>query len=388
MTEFSDDSLMMSGTREQRALIALSMLDRQLPAAFFDEVFSARLDWPWIIMQAMHQRVLCYVWENLKRWNLIGPAARSGLVKNWITYMDQLSHANLEKNTLWLNLLRRTIDAVNRAGIPIACIKGSALIGDIYHPGNRMLGDVDTLIPQSAAAEVSAVLNELGFIQGTVNFVNNTVEPLSREKIRFWNFNAHIMAKFTLLTNHPSVPFFRFAAGFDFFDPHDIYSFPSDAVLSRRVPKSGDPIISIPDEADMVLNLCIHIYREAVSAIFAASADNWHLGKFSDLRNYLLKHDSETLRSAVKSRVAETHLEKPYYFALHYTQAVYGDFALAPWADLVDPGDGKDFIYEMLDGERRVMYRAPFSERLFDTAGTEIPGLDPAWKKVMTDDAW
>jgi len=388
MASFSANSLLMTATRERRALIALSMMGSVPDRDYFDELFSDSLDWPWLLMQAMHQRVICCLWENLKRHDLVSAATRCGLTRNWITYTEQLTHANLVRNTLWLSILAETIEAIDRVGIPVACIKGSALIGDIYRPSERMLGDIDTLTAQHARGDIAALLHSRGFRHGTIDPTTGSLQPMSREKIRFWNFHAHLMPKFTLEIGRRDVPFFRFAVGFDFFDPQDAFSVPSEAVLARRVPKTSQMTLSIPNEADMVLNLCIHIYREAVSATFAAAADNWHLGKFGDLRTYLIHHDSAILREGVAARVREFGLESVFFFALHYTQCVYGDPALKPWTQLVDPGPDREFLIEMVDGKRRVTYRRPFEERLFDTRGSVIPGLEPAWRRVMSGDAW
>ncbi|WP_316192602.1 MULTISPECIES: nucleotidyltransferase family protein [unclassified Bradyrhizobium] len=386
--KFARNSLMMSSGREERALIALSMVDVESMPAPYAEALTAHLNWPWIFMQAMQHRVVCILWENLIKNDLVGAAVRCGLTKNWITYAEQLSRANLEKNQLWLDCVERIFEATEAAGLPIACIKGGALIGDIYHPGNRMLGDIDAIAPQSARSEISTLLHELGFRHGTVDPVRNTLVPLSREKRRLWNFSAHLMPKFTIATNDPHVPFFRFAIGFDFFDPHEKYHVPSDAVLERRVRKSKGSNVSILADVDMVVNLCVHIYREAISATFGFMGDNWALWKFCDLRSYLVRHDSEELRERVATRVAEFGIEKPYFFALYYTKMVYGDPTLDAWINVCDPGTDKSFLYEMVDGTRRVLYDRPFADRLFDRGQTIVPGLEPAWARAMNEGEW
>jgi hypothetical protein len=387
MSRFSNDCMLFSGTPEERTLIALSMLEPTPPIEYYDALFSSHLNWPWIIMQAMQHRVICIMWENIKRLNLMTPVIRSGLTKNWITYAEQLYRASLKKNLLWLECLERTLYQVEQAGIPCVCIKGSALIGDIYHPGNRMLGDIDTLVPHESRGAITDVLCGLGYQQGTIDPVNLTVKPLSREQRRFWSLNSHLIPKFNLETGDPDVPFLRLAVGFDFFDPHDQYSVPSDTVLEQRVARSGSHI-SVPDQADTVINLCAHIYREGVSATFGFAGDNWHLWKFCDLRTYLLAHNSLALRQKVARRISELGLQKPFYFALYYTQQVYGDLELASWTELCDIPEDRGFLHEMIDGRRRVAYRRAFSERLFDLRQTVVPGLEPVWAKVMKDGEW
>jgi hypothetical protein len=384
--EPSQTSLLMSGTPEQRVLVAGSMNDA-LPSTFsWEELFETYLDWPWIVMQAMHHRTVCMLWQNLKQRDLVKLAVRSGLAKNWITYAEQLQRANIERNQLWLSLVDDVFHAFNSAGIPLVCIKGGALIGDIYSPANRMLGDIDTLVASDARSDASKLLHELGYRHGIIDPVTSTLKPLSPEKQRFWSFHAHLMPKFTLETGNPNVPFLRFAVGFDFFDPHDEYSMPSEAVIERRVSKGDGSPMNVAAKADTFINLCAHIFREGVSATFAYMGDSWHLGKFSDLRGYLLTHGTPQLADEVRDRVQQFGLEKAYHYALHYTHKVYGDPRFEPWLRLCDPGEDKSFLTELCEGSRRVACDKPFEERLFDLGRALSPELgQPTWAKVMND---
>lgn len=380
--------LLHTGAGEQRALLALAMVDDSLPAEFYRELFSRHLNWPWIFMQAMQHRVLGFLWEGLISRNLVDAAVDAGLAKNWITYAEQLCRANREKNEVWLDTLERVSSAAQARGVPLVAIKGAALIGDIYHRGNRMLGDIDTLVTRDGQGEITALLHDLGFERGTIDPVTSSIRPLEQKDMRFWSFHSHIAPKFTLATGKPSVPFVRLAIGFDFYDPHDDHAVPSEAVVARRKSRAPDSAIEVTDEADTILNLCAHIYREGISATFGYAGENWGLWKFCDLRTYLLRHDSPALRGLVADRVRELGLERPHHYALHYLQQLYGDQELKAWADLCDPGPNLAFLEEMVDGNRRVPYRRPFADKLFDFSRIVLPGLEPAWAKQMGERWW
>src|SRR6185437_4806674 len=75
--KFSQDSLLLSATPEQRVVIAFSMLDVGTVRAEVDELFAAGLNWPWIIMQAMHHRTIGMLWEALKRHDMVRGASKS-----------------------------------------------------------------------------------------------------------------------------------------------------------------------------------------------------------------------------------------------------------------------------------------------------------------------
>lgn len=384
---FSDESLLMSGTPEQRVVIAFSMLDVDTMRDELEVLFSSYLNWPWIIMQAMHHRTLSMQWEALKRLDFVRGASKSGLPKNWIAYSEQLSRASLKRNLLWLDRLEWIFDAFNQTGLKAVCIKGGALIGDIYDPKTRMLGDIDTLARNDDRAAIRELLHELGFKQGIFDPVNSTIKPLSREKKLFWSMTAHNMPKFTLKLGDPDCPFLRLAVGFNFFD-QGVHSYSSEKVISHRIKKSSISNVYVPDAADTVINLCAHIFREGTSATMGFAGDNWNLWKFCDFRSKLKQLNLSEIAKSLKSRLATAGLEQPFYYALYYTDKIYGDPALRPWFGLVDPGDNVDYLYEIRDGDRRARYDRPFAQQLFETGRIEIPGIEPVWSKAMSDGEW
>ena len=106
--------LIQNGTAEQRVLIMLSMVRGGASNDQLESLLNSRLNWPWIIMQAMHHRTICILWHNLKSKDLVLAACRSGLGKNWIAYCEQLMRASIKKNKLWLKILRSTIDELKK----------------------------------------------------------------------------------------------------------------------------------------------------------------------------------------------------------------------------------------------------------------------------------
>lgn len=387
-TKFADESLLMSATPEQRVVIAFSMLDVAVMQEELQKLFASYLNWPWIVMQAMHHRTISMQWDALKRLNLVSGASKSGMPKNWIAYSEQLSRASLKRNQIWLERLEWIFAAFEKANIEAVCIKGGALIGDLYTAETRMLGDIDILARNADRKAVRDALLDCGFQQGLVDPVTGAIRPLSREKRLFLSMNAHIMPKFTLDLDNADCPFLRFAVGFDFFDPGDSHSYPSESVISRRLRKTAKSHVYVADPADTVINLCAHIFREGTSATLGFAGDNWNLWKFCDFRSKLMQLDPAVIAPILQPRLEQAGLQKPFHYALHYTNAIYGDPALAAWSDLCEPADNVDYLYEIADGDRRVRYESPFAEQLFDTGRVTIPGLEPVWSKVMSDGEW
>jgi hypothetical protein len=381
--------LLHQGSPEQRALILLTLLDEDVAQSRYEAALSERLDWHWIFMQAAKHKVLQLIWDNLKRRNLVSLAQRSsGFPKLYVTYLEQLYWLNRERNRIWLDNLERLFATLAEAGISAVCLKGSALIGQLYHPGNRIMQDVDILVRGDDRAEVSALLDRLGYRQGAYDPATASLHPMPPEKKRFWSFHNHVLPKYYLETGVEHCPFYKVSVGFDFFEPMSPYSVPSDEVIARAVPKAADSRLLVPSPADMLINLCAHIYREGVSATYARDADNWELTKFCDLRSFIRRQGDSLDHEAIRQQVRALDLQKPCFFALYYTAAVFGDEQLNAWQALCDPGADYAFLFEIVDGRRRASCERPFAERLFETQPVEIAGLEPGWFKVMGDDDW
>jgi len=385
---FSTSSVLMSGTREQRALLALTMLDAHFDELFYEDLLSSHLDWPWIFMQALDHKVVYLLWDNLKRLNLVNAALRAGISRRWIIYAEQLSYPNVLKNQRWLEMTERIFADFSAAGISAVCLKGGALIGDIYHAGNRMISDIDTMIGREHLRAASDLLKDKGFRHGSIDPTTGDLKPMPRNKQRFWSFHSHVLPKFYGRTGNDQFPYLKFSVGVDFFDPTDRYSVPSDAVVANRQMKSEASNIFVPDDVDTLINICAHIYREGVSSNYAYVGDNWQITKFCDLRTFLRKHRDNGFERRVAERVASFGVEQPFYFAMYYLDLLYGDSELGGWLELVDPGDDKSFLFSLVDGSRSATFERPFVEKFFDRRQFVLPGAEPKWYDVVKDDEW
>lgn len=262
----------------------------------------------------------------------------------------------------------------------IVCIKGGALIGDVYALELRMLGDIDVLIRRGSRHEISAPLKNLGYQHGILDPVNNTLRPMSVEKLRFWNLYSKILPKFTLLTDDDDTPFLRLAVGFDLFDPGSDYTIPSDRLFENSIEHPQHTNIKILDAPDTFICQCAHIFREGNSEHFAYISDSWHLWKFCDLRELLLKCDSKEYRVASFLRARTYGVIPVVLFALRHTFLVYGDPVFLIWIEYFGEGD--------LKNGKGVAVDSDFADALFDPHPISLKTEEPVWAKIMGDGEW
>jgi hypothetical protein len=119
--------------------------------------------------EAEWQRVL-----RLASTHLVTPLLRrafqehglvSGLPKGVLEFLDAVYTLNLERNLRYEDQLAHLIQVLNNTGVRPVLLKGAAaLVSGLYPtPGERMIGDIDVLIPPSQLAGAVKHLRAAGY---------------------------------------------------------------------------------------------------------------------------------------------------------------------------------------------------------------------------------
>ena len=128
--------------------------------ALQDAIAQGTVDW---------QRVCWLAGVHLVTPSLAGALRRKGLFDRLPAevrdYLDAMQALNRERNAVFLRELTGAVGHLNRAGIEPLLLKGSiALLPDQY-PGScdRVIGDLDLLVPESAVEAAFAALEGSGY---------------------------------------------------------------------------------------------------------------------------------------------------------------------------------------------------------------------------------
>jgi hypothetical protein len=376
-----------SHERERALAVLLARADDQWDHEPVRELLAKPLDWNWIVVTACRHKIAQLLWHNLTRRDLIAPGlGTGGLPELWMVYLSQLFTASRERNRLWMANTAAVSARFREAGLPVAAIKGGALIGDVYTEENRFLNDIDFIARRSDLGGIKEVLFGLGYTYGSYNYATGRIDPISTRVERAWLFNNHTMPNFYKLTGHDTVPYYKIQVGYDFFDPFEAYSLDGAQVVAKATGKSDGSGILVPSAADTFVNLCAHIYREGVSLVYEDYNVNWQLGKFCDLLAFLLKHDAELDLPTVAAFVDGQGIRKPFYYGLHHADQVYHHPVFGRWLAAMDPGD-HDYLGELTDGGRRGRAEGPFLDRLFSLRAVRAD-FQAGWNKQFTKDQW
>jgi hypothetical protein len=360
--------------REARLLIAVAV--PRWGAASEDAVAEwlaaqAPMDWPYFLDQALSQQVMSMVGRNLTREL---PRGKAVLPHRWI--YSAAYEANARRNRSLFAEFGRILDALNQQGVPHAVRKGPSLCSLVYNDaGIRRMSDLDILIERASLDAVAATLADLGYVQGVLSSNGSRVVPHERKTKLFWMVHMNNALPFLKPTTDPDVQFFEVDLCFDLFQKRSAGQIDVRGVLDRirSVVICGEQSFAL-SPLDQLLDICLHLYKEATSYLSISQGRDINLLRFIDL--------VETMRVTPPADLArlpryaqEVGAGREVYFALFHASLLYPDAVPTELLDRLEPQD-RSYLdeYGQLEG-RTTRWSRGFLDRLFDPSRRfELPG--------------
>ncbi|MBN1650974.1 MAG: nucleotidyltransferase family protein [Bacteroidales bacterium] len=121
---------------------------------------SSRIDWGLVVYESSNQLVVPALYLNLKRNKLL-----SDLPEDLISYFEEITNANCERNQQILSQVKNITALLNKAGLSPIFLKGTAhLIDGLYQDiGERMIGDIDFILKMEDALKAFQILKDNGY---------------------------------------------------------------------------------------------------------------------------------------------------------------------------------------------------------------------------------
>lgn len=282
---------------------------------------SGEPDWGELAHQAIHHKCVGLCWAAISQQQIAG-LIPGELRKNFRTYYE----ATRIRNRTFLDELCVVLDALGKAAIPAWPLKGSVLIPTIYKDlGARSVNDVDLLIAPDAAAEVTTIMKSLGYRQARFDKVSGRlVEPLpGQDAVR--QSTLHNLIPFHKDTSCP------FAGNVEV----DFSVNPSPArgkvvfadrqrLASRAVSFSiGERIFETLGNEDFLVQLCLHLYKEATRVEWLSLRSDNNLIKFVDVAAFC-RHTSIDVEVLIATCEHED-VAQEVATVLRWTRAALGD---------------------------------------------------------------
>lgn len=316
------------------------------------ELSENQLNLPYVLGQLLFHRVggvACYVLEQAGCLDEMNREFRNPLKSNW-----QMNSIKTESFQKALNELAKLFE---NADFPYAFLKG-AYLTQLYPVGLRTSNDFDVLVCQDDLTKVCALLRKGGFIQGKVK--HRQVLPSSRREIVMSRMNRGETVPFVKISDHPFMDAVEVDLNFslDYKAKQE-----SDVVNSllecrKKIIKTKEGSLYTLSGTDFLIQLCVHLYKEASVYQWVKMGRDLSLYKFCDI--YMLLHDlaSEDFCNQLKKRIIEFNLQKECCYALFYTRLLFSieNALLDRLIDDIRP-DSSEFFRRIYDPEKSCFYQ-------------------------------
>lgn len=320
------------------------------------------MDWQYFLDQALCQQVICTVGRNLGRHL---PVDKAILPHLWI--YSAAYEANARRNRSLFTEFGRILQALNQREVKYAVRKGPSLCALVYDdPGIRRMSDLDVLIDRESLNAAAEVLTDLGYAQGVPTAGGERIIPYERRTQMFWAVHLNNALPFLKTTSDPEVRWFEVDLCFDLFQKRSAGSVAVGAVLDRALPVviCGEPSFAL-SPLDQLLDLCLHLYKEATSFLSIAQGRDLNLARFLDVRETIRvtpQADLEHLPQYARELGADREL----YFAFYHAGLLYPDAIPDELVKQLEPQD-RGYLDEYGKLEGRIgRWRQGFLDRLFN----------------------
>jgi len=329
------------------------------------------MDWPYFLDQALCQQVICIVGRNLVRHL---PGNKAALPHLWI--YSAAYEVNSRRNRSLFVEFGRILRALKQRQVKYAVRKGPSLCALVYDdPGIRRMSDLDILIERESLDDAAEILTDLGYAQGVPSATGDRVVAHERKTELFWAVHLNNALPFLKPTSEPEVRWFEVDLCLDLFQKRSAGSVEVGAVLSRARPSviCGEPSFAL-SPLDQLLDLCLHLYKEATSYLSITQGRDLNLARFIDVIESIRVTPPADL-DRLPRFVRDVGAEREVYFALYHASLLYpGAVAIELLTELEPPDRGYLDEYGELEGRSR-RWDQGFLNRLFNPdRWMELPG--------------
>ncbi len=312
--------------------------------------------------------------ELAARHRVINLVARN-LDRERLTPKDPVLHAqlrgsylyNVNRNRALQAELRLLLAEFDRHGINAVLRKGTYLTNRVYpDPGLRFSVDLDIYVPGAEMDRYCALMTDLGYRQGSMSENRRIIQPMTRDEEVFSRLHESALPPFWRITSDPYVDIFGIDASHNMMPPPSGKSLPAEDILARahRGEVAGEAVW-IPSAEDMLLDLAVHLYREAIWFCSIESGKDICLIRFVDIVEWCRAAGPALDTDRLAALAEQYDLVPETYYGLHHTDVLYPGVIDPGLLDRLRPDDlGYLDEFGRLDRQQR-FWPTPFLERVF-----------------------
>lgn len=340
---------------------------------------SDKIDWDRLLECAAQHKVISLCFNSLKP-HIDRMLNEGSISKEWVVDMRQQYEKVARRNVEALTQLTDIGRVFDEQGIKFVLLKGLTLAQIVYrmHTALRGFGDIDILITPEDVYTATAVLNNLGYVQGTydregdaiIAFPNRMLQDTGRLHLHPFIKRGCIEVEMHTRLEVLSAPF----------------ELPTCDMLSRAQYLNLTPDLRVLNLSveDGLLYLCVHLSREArLYYPHIQWGNDLRLIKFCDIRGYIRYHREEIDWEKAKCLVRTYGLQDPVFYALYHCNILYPMAEIGHFLSRIAPENTSylnEFQTRLYQSARHCWKTTDFKERMFNTNRT----LEA--KKILLED--
>jgi hypothetical protein len=341
---------------------------------------SQPVDWPHFIDQVEHHRLSPLIHWKVHR--LLDAGVRIRVDPTAMRILAAARIVTTRANDLLAAELARIAAMLKDFDARVIFRKGAHLAHRVYpEPGLRPMNDLDLLVPADAVGKVATLLTESGFREGTPAD-GGPIRALDRRQRLFWSLYGSDLPKLHRSTGDPCLPTVSIDVSTALMLPGKEYQVPTADVLRRAVAEElveGQRTMVLAPE-DVVLDLCLHLFKNSTVLGFMRSGKHRRLIKYVDLVMYLRSMTGVFSWEVLLDRAFRYGVERPVYYALASLDRLLPDevppAALGRLRSACPDPERFLQAYGQWDLPAPLAWSTPLAERIFDRAGDR--SLPPA----------
>jgi hypothetical protein len=313
-------------------------------------------DYPWVLGQLLFNRMGGVAYFILDECKLL-----KQLNREFRNTLKSIYELNISKNRAFKQQLCELSTYFKDASFKYAFLKGSYLTSTLYPEGLRTSNDFDILINQKDITECSEILKNNGFIQGYYKQRIGIV-PATRQEIITARMNRGETVPFLKESNISGKDIIEidinFSLDFKAKNKRDIVSEILENIQSFQI--ENDKNLFTLSKEDFLIQLCVHLFKEATVYNWVEMQRDLSLYKFCDIYAYLLKYSNKSFIDKLRQRITFFKLEKECYYALKFCYEIYPNLenvtGFQNLMEIIAPSD-LSYLNQIINPGKKLLYR-------------------------------
>lgn len=285
---------------------------------------SKGLNWQYIIAQAARNKVICLLYFHLYKNREIFEIddwLYKILEKYYIATRDALHILNKEMIDICSTL--------NEKNISYAILKGLNLQERLYDERARCIRefeDIDILVNKQDIKSIQDILRSKGYTQGKYNFVNERIEPISRQEELYWRLHTNQIGKFIRIIQNGKVTqgdICTVDVNFTIFEGGKKKDKIETEQLLNNVTSTGVKKYNVLNTEYDFLQVCYHFYKDIFYEDKINSRNDYILAKFCDVKEYISQYRTIIDWEHLAGVINEYDLQEAIYTTLFLVSKLY-----------------------------------------------------------------